>query len=65
MGFWKNYRSTLLLLGGVVIGGIAGAIAGEGASVVKPVGDIFLNLIFVLVVPLVFFSIAQAICSLK
>ena len=65
VGFWKNYRSTLLLLGGVVIGGIAGAIAGEGASVVKPVGDIFLNLIFVLVVPLVFFSIAQAMCSLK
>ncbi|MBQ9174969.1 MAG: dicarboxylate/amino acid:cation symporter [Bacteroidales bacterium] len=65
MGFWKNYRSTLLLLGGVVIGGIAGAIAGKGASVVKPVGDIFLNLIFVLVVPLVFFSIAQAMCSLK
>ena len=62
---WNNYGSTILLLGGVIIGGIAGAIAGPSASVVKPIGDIFLNLIFVLVVPLVFFSIAQSMCSLR
>ena len=50
---------------GALVGGVAGAVAGPGASVVKPVGDIFLNLIFVLVVPLVFFSIAQSMYSLR
>ena len=63
--FWNNYRSTILLLSGLLVGGVAGAVAGPGASVVKPVGDIFLNLIFVLVVPLVFFSIAQSMYSLR
>ncbi|MBQ3882966.1 MAG: dicarboxylate/amino acid:cation symporter [Bacteroidales bacterium] len=63
--FWRNYRSTAFLLLGIIAGGVAGVIAGPSASIVKPVGDIFLNLIFVLVVPLVFFSIAQGMCSLK
>jgi len=63
--FWTNYRSTVLLLAGLLLGGTAGLVFGPGASIVKPVGDIFLNLIFVLVVPLVFFSIALSICNLK
>lgn len=61
----KNYASTLLLLAGVVAGGVCGAVFGPAASVVKPVGDIFLNLLFTIVVPLVFFSIATSICKLR
>lgn len=61
----KNYAGTLALLAGVVIGGVCGAVFGPAASVVKPVGDIFLNLIFTLVVPLVFFSISSSICKLR
>ncbi len=34
---------------------------GERALLFKPLGDIFLNLLFTAVVPLVFFSIASAI----
>lgn len=61
----KNYSGTLLLLAGVVAGGICGAVFGPAASIVKPVGDIFMNLLFTIVVPLVFFSIASAICKLR
>lgn len=61
----KNYASSLSLLAGVLVGGACGLIFGEGVRVVKPVGDIFLNLLFVLVVPLVFFSISSSICKLR
>ena len=65
MAFWKNYGQTVLLLGGLVIGGVCGLLFGEGASLVRPVGEIFLNLIFVLIVPLVFFSMSSAIARMK
>lgn len=65
MSILKNYTFTLLLLGGIIIGGISGIIFGEDASIVKPIGDIFLNLMFVLIVPLVFFSISSSICNMK
>ncbi len=58
--FFKNYGQTLLLLLGVGLGALCGALLGPSASVVKPVGEIFLNLMFVLVVPVVFFSIASS-----
>ncbi|MEH6941320.1 dicarboxylate/amino acid:cation symporter [Bacillus sp. JJ722] len=62
--FFNNYKMTLLLLIGIIIGGIAGVIFGEKASVVKPFGDLFLNLMFMIIVPLVFFSIASAIANM-
>ncbi|MBK5722694.1 dicarboxylate/amino acid:cation symporter [Dysgonomonas sp. Marseille-P4677] len=65
MNILKNYAFTLLLLCGILIGGVCGIIFGEDASVVKPVGDIFLNLMFVLIVPLVFFSVSSSICNMK
>ena len=63
--FMKNYTGTLALLSGLVIGGVCGAVFGPAASVVKPVGDIFLNLLFTTVVPLVFFSISSSVCRLR
>lgn len=65
MNILKNYASTLLLLGGILVGGICGVIFGEGTDIVKPVGDLFLNLMFVLIVPLVFFSVSSSICNMK
>ena len=65
MSFLKNYTSTLLLLAGLIAGGVLGAVLGEDASVLQPVGTIFLNLIFVLVVPLVFLSVAQSMVVLR
>lgn len=65
MNILKNYAFTLLLLGGILIGGICGIVFGETTSIVKPLGDIFLNLMFVLIVPLVFFSISSSVCNMK
>lgn len=56
---------TLLLLLGIIIGGIAGVVFGPKAAIVKPFGDLFLNLMFMLIVPLVFFSIASAIANMN
>lgn len=62
--FWKNYRSTLLILVGLVLGGIAGAVWGTKVDVVKPLGDLFLNLMYMILIPLVFFSISSSIGSM-
>lgn len=65
MNVLRNYAFTICLLAGILAGGACGLIFGESASVVKPVGDLFLNLIFVLVVPLVFLSVSSSICNMK
>lgn len=61
---FNNYKSTFILLLSIIIGGVAGAIYGTDASIVKPFGDLFLNLMFTIIVPLVFFSIASAIANM-
>ena len=62
--FFKHYSNILFLLGGVVAGSIAGIAFGTRISFLKPIGDIFLNLLFTAVVPLVFFTIASAIAGI-
>lgn len=61
---WKNYRFPALLLASVIIGSIIGVNMGEKTEVLKPLGDIFLNLMFTLVVPLVFFATTSAIANM-
>ncbi|MDR1743982.1 MAG: dicarboxylate/amino acid:cation symporter [Dysgonamonadaceae bacterium] len=61
----RNYAFTGCLVLGILAGGIFGIAFGESASIVKPVGDAFLNLMFVMVVPLVFFSISSAVYNMK
>ncbi|MDB5109146.1 MAG: sodium:proton antiporter [Mucilaginibacter sp.] len=66
MSNWvKNYRGILWLLAGIIVGAIAGLLFGKRAMLVKPIGDIFLNLLFVAVIPLVFFAIASSIANLQ
>lgn len=62
--FWANYGSSLTLLGGIIVGAILGVIMGEKATVFAPLGDIFINLMFTIVVPMVFVSIATAVGSM-
>nr|WP_295971497.1 dicarboxylate/amino acid:cation symporter [uncultured Bacillus sp.] len=64
-GIFKNYRASILLLVSIIIGGTAGVVFGPKTAVVKPFGDLFLNLMFTIIVPLVFFSIASAISNMK
>ena len=62
--FLRDYLSTILLLGAVLIGGVIGVVMGPKAAVLKPFGDLFLNLLFMIIVPMVFFSIASAIATM-
>ena len=62
--FLKTYGNILLMLGGVIIGCILGIVFGEKIEVIKPIGDVFLNLLFTAVVPLVFFTIAASIAGI-
>ena len=64
MGFLKNYGFTLAILAGVTAGGVCGALLGEKVAVVRPVGEFFLNAVFVLIVPLILFSISSATCKI-
>lgn len=61
----KNYSSILLLLGGIVLGSVLGLIFGKNIEVIKPLGDIFLNLLFTAIIPLIFFTIASSIANLE
>jgi Na+/H+-dicarboxylate symporter len=54
-----------MLIASLLIGSLLGIISGKNATVFKPFGDIFLNLLFVSVVPLIFFSITSAISGMR
>ncbi|MFA5408274.1 MAG: dicarboxylate/amino acid:cation symporter [Bacilli bacterium] len=60
----KAYRFPLILLGSIIIGSIIGIIFKEDAVVLKPFGDIFLNLMFTIVVPLVFVTITSSVANM-
>lgn len=60
----KNYKSTIILLVGIVVGGIVGLIFKEKAAVLSPFGDIFINLMFVVIVPLIFLTISTSIIKM-
>lgn len=62
---WNTYKSSFLLLAAMIIGGVVGMFWGEGASVLQPVADIFLNLLYCCVVPLIFCSLTSAIAKME
>ena len=61
----KNYSGIILLLGGIILGSFIGIFLPNAVSYLKPIGDIFLNLLFVSVVPLVYFAVANSIASVE
>ncbi len=73
--FLKNYGFIMCMLVGIVAGCITGAFwpavkdaSGEivytGARVLEPLGTVFINLMFCIVVPMVFCSICSAIANM-
>ena len=62
---WNTYKSSVLLLGAMIAGGVIGFFWGEGAKVLQPVADIFLNLLYCCVVPLIFCSLTAAIAKME
>ena len=62
---WEAYRFSIILIGAIVIGSIIGATFGEKAKVLKPFGDLFINGMFTIVVPLVLVTISSSISSMN
>ena len=60
----KNYGFIICMLTGIIAGCIVGVIW-PGATVLEPLGTIFTNLMFCIVVPMVFCSIASAIANMS
>lgn len=61
--FFKNYGMPLILLLSIIIGTLLGIFV-KDTSIFKPFGDIFLNLMYTIVVPLVFFTISSSIANM-
>ncbi len=73
--FLKNYSFIIFMLVGIVAGCVTGAVwpvvkdandavIDAGATVLEPLGTVFINLMFCVVVPMVFCSIASAIANM-
>ncbi len=73
--FLKNYGFIVFMLLGIVAGCVVGALwpavkdgdtyIDPGARVLEPLGTVFINLMFCVVVPMVFCSIASAIANMQ
>ena len=61
--FLKKYWFILSMLVGIVAGCVVGAVW-PGATALEPLGTVFVNLMFCVVVPMVFCSIASAIANM-
>ena len=74
--FFKSYGFIIFMLlgiiGGCVVGALnpvvkdaSGEVISKGATVLEPLGTVFINLMFCVVVPMVFCSIASAIANMS
>ena len=63
--FLSNYKSTIIFLVAIIIGAIIGIVFQEKATILSPFGDIFLNLLLVIIVPLIFLTITTSISKMK
>ncbi len=62
---WEAYRFSIILIGAIILGSIIGTVMGERAKVFKPFGDLFINGMFTIVVPLVMVTISSSISSMS
>ena len=63
--FIKNYKSSLILIASIILGTIIGLVFKEKATVLSPFGDLFLNLLLVIIVPLIFLTITTSLGKMK
>lgn len=62
---WKAYCFPLILLCSIAFGCILGTAMGKDAVKLKPLGDLFINAMFMVVVPLVFTTICSAVANMS
>ena len=61
----KNYKSTIILICSLLIGVLIGLIFKEKASILSPLGDLFLNMLLIIIVPLIFLTLTTSIGKMK
>ena len=62
--FINSYKFPLLLLLSVILGSLVGLFFKSSVVYLKPFGEIFLNMMYTVVVPLVFFTISSSIANM-
>jgi Na+/H+-dicarboxylate symporter len=65
MSSFRKYSLSIFLFMGIITGSIIGIIFKEKALILKPFGDLFLNLIFTILTPLIFVTVSGAISSVS
>lgn len=60
-----NNKSTVILIVAIIVGAIIGINFQEEATKLKPLGDIFLNMLFVITIPLIFLTVTTSIAKMK
>lgn len=61
----KNYRMSIIMMAGIVLGAVIGIVFKEKATALNPFGDLFLNMLLVIIVPLIFLTISTSIGSVN
>ena len=61
----KNYRFLAIMLLAMIAGCIVGWVAPKFSAAIKPLGTVFINMMFCIVVPLVFASISSSVANTR
>ena len=62
---FKNYKSTVIMFISVIVGTLIGVIFKEKATILKPFGTLFINLLLTIIVPLIFLTLSTSIGKMK
>jgi|SRR5271156_1580380 len=62
---WSNLKLWQKVIIGMILGSVVGYIYGEEAQILKNVGVLFINLIKMVVIPLIFFSVLNGVASIS
>ena len=65
MKWWFKQQLYTQILICIVIGILLGLILGEDVGVIQPIGDIFIRLLKMLIVPLTFFTLISGITRME
>ncbi|WP_421250374.1 dicarboxylate/amino acid:cation symporter [Aeromonas sp. 600584] len=63
--YFEPYKASIVLLISLAIGGVLGVYIPETALKLQPIGKIFLNLLFMIIVPLVSVSVMSSIAGMS
>lgn len=63
--FWQNIEFWQKITAGLVLGIIVGVVFGDSATILKPIGDVFIRLIKMIIVPLIYLSIVIGMTGIQ